>query len=112
MTDKRPVRPIMNPFTPAGLVFRALVILLLFALAHLAGWREFTGILCGTTAAPGVPIATAALRGLLYVLLYLLTLLAVPVMLAASAVLHCWKRCSERSQKREGTSHNPETKVL
>lgn len=102
MTDERLSRRIMNPFAPSGLVFRALIIGLLFALAHLAGWREYTGILCGTTAAPGANFMAIALRGLLYVMLYLLTVLAVPVMLAASAFLYFWARREDRNKIRGG----------
>ena len=74
------------PFcSPCGLVLRAGLVALLFVVAHVAGWRENTCILCGTspTGNPGdlLPI----LLGVLYVLFYFGFVLVVPILLLGAA---------------------------
>ena len=61
----------------------AVVLTGLFLIAHLAGWREYTGALSGT--GPADP--SQAYRGGSYVILYLGVTIAVPILLIAAALV-------------------------
>ncbi len=58
----------------------AVLVLLVFGLAHTAGLREYTSVLNGTTGAVGMDMETATLLGITYVLLYLAAVLVVPIL--------------------------------
>jgi len=59
----------------------------LFLVAHLAGLREFTAFICGTSARPEWGWPFVALLGTAYLVLYFGCILAVPVLL-----LQDWRR--------------------
>ncbi|MEX0775426.1 MAG: hypothetical protein WD042_06895 [Phycisphaeraceae bacterium] len=68
-------------------VARAVLLLAIFALLHLLGWRADTAIISGTLPAPGVAGELAILRGLLYVLSYFAAVLVAPILLIAAVLL-------------------------
>ncbi len=73
-----------------GLVTRALMLVGLFAAAHLAGWRENTSVLCGMSAVTGGSAWLANYTGLAYVLCYLLATLLAPILFLAGGILLGW----------------------
>ncbi|HOT29931.1 MAG TPA: hypothetical protein PLU72_17275 [Candidatus Ozemobacteraceae bacterium] len=74
-------------FSPRGFLDRALMLFLLFAICHLAGLREYTCIISGTSPT-GDPADTAAsMLGIAYFATYSLALLAAPVFVIAAALL-------------------------
>lgn len=66
-------------FSPGGWVVLGLVPIALWGLAHLLGWRSYTGAFSGTMPAPGARGETLALLGLLYAALYFWAVLVAPV---------------------------------
>ncbi len=89
MNAPAPVVPApARPWWRRRFVGYAAALLLLFALAHLAGARNYVGALSGTgTTSPG-----AAFLGLAYVLLYLAVVWLVPVLLLAEVLLALVRR--------------------
>ncbi len=73
-------------FSPKGLVLRAAALTLLFALCHLAGWREHTSFLSGT-AAPESSLEATMIYGLIYIVAYIGLVVLVPVLLLAAGLL-------------------------
>jgi hypothetical protein len=79
-------------FSPKDFIRRAVIVTLLFALAHLFGLKEFTSVLNGTTGSVALGWTTSALLGLTYVLLYLAFVLLVPIFLLTATILFVWQR--------------------
>jgi hypothetical protein len=79
-------------FTPKDFVLRAGLIAVLFLVAHLAGLREFTTFISGTSARPEWGWPVVALLGTAYLLLYFGCILAVPVLLLGAAILKVTER--------------------
>lgn len=79
-------------FSAKDFVIRALFIAVLFAAAHLAGLREYTSFLSGTSANTDLSRETVAFLGVGYVLLYFAFLLLVPILLIAAALLWGWQK--------------------
>jgi len=73
--------------SPRGLVVRAAVVALLFAVAHAAGLRAYTSILSGTSPTGNPADVGAALLGCVYVFLYFAFVLAVPIALIAAGLM-------------------------
>lgn len=69
-----------------GMFVRGMVLMGLFVVVHLMGWREYTMILCGTAPVAGHAAGLAAYGGVAYVLCYLLATLVAPVLMIAAAV--------------------------
>ena len=68
------------------------MIVIVFAVAHVCGLREYTSFLNGTSGPAGMDWETSALLGVTYVLLYLAFVLLVPTMLLAAVLLRCWQK--------------------
>jgi hypothetical protein len=68
------------------LLLAAIGLALSYGVCHLAGWREYTSILCGMPPGGGIGAATASLLGLIYVSAYLGCYLLAPA-LALGAIL-------------------------
>src|SRR5882762_10412767 len=83
-------------FSSKDFVRRALIICLLFGLAHLLGLREFTSVLNGTTGSLALGWTISTILGLTYVLLYVALVLPVPIFLLAAAILAVWARVRPR----------------
>jgi len=92
--------------SPRGLVLRAAIVALVFALAHAAGLRAYTSILSGTSPTGNAADGWAALLGCIYVLLYFAFILAVPIALIAAALMALATRWLERPGAKAGSAAN------
>jgi hypothetical protein len=79
-----------DSFSPRDFVRHAGLIFVVFVVAHLCGLREYTSVLNGTTGSIDMNPQTAALLGVLYVLIYLGTILGVPMLLIAAGLMTIW----------------------
>jgi TRAP-type C4-dicarboxylate transport system permease small subunit len=73
--------------SPVGLVLHGLLFLGLFLACHLAGWRDCTTILSGTSPTGDIADKSAQLRGILYVLTWFGALLLTPIFLIAAGLV-------------------------
>ena len=85
--------------TPAGLAGRALLIVTLFIVCHLLGWREHTTFLSGTSADAGTGMGASAVLGLIYIAAYFGLVLLAPILLLASLFLLAWDSLATGSGK-------------
>ena len=77
-------------FSARYFFLRAFVIVVLFAVVHLAGLREYTTFLSGTVANPAVDFRLSAFYGMIYIALYLGTVVVVPILVIAAGLLKFW----------------------
>jgi len=82
--------------SPRDLCQRALALSALFLLAHLAGWREYTSILNGTIGSVALGWNFSAFLGVIYICLYLGSVLLVPIFLLAAGLLTLWQAAGGR----------------
>ena len=73
------------------MIQRAAAISGLFMLVHLAGFREFTGILNGTIGSLALGWNLSAFLAVVYILLYLAFVILVPVLVLAAVILSVWQ---------------------
>jgi len=85
--------------SPRDLMQRALVITALFLAAHLAGLREFCGVLNGTTGSTELNWKFSAFLGVIYVGLYLAFVLLVPILILAAALLRLGRPAAEKTPR-------------
>jgi len=78
------------------MVQRAAAISALFLVVHLAGFREFTGILNGTIGSLALGWTLSAILAIFYIVLYLAFVILVPVLLLAAAILTVWQRLRKK----------------
>ena len=78
------------------MVQRAAAISGLFLVVHLAGFREFTGILNGTIGSLALGWTLSAILAIFYIVLYLAFVILVPVLLLAAAILTVWQRLRKK----------------
>ena len=78
--------------SPKDFLRRAVVICVLFLIAHLAGLREFTSLLNGTTASLELGRQLSVTLGLSYIVLYLAFILLVPILILAAIILALWRK--------------------
>ncbi len=71
---------------------RAAAISMIFLLAHLAGFREFTGILNGTIGSLALGWNLSAFLAVIYIVFYLALVVLVPVLVLAAILLTIWQR--------------------
>ncbi len=64
----------------------------LFLIAHLAGLREYTTFLSGTTGDLGTTIERSGLYGTTYIVLYLGCVVVAPILLLAAGLLKLWQK--------------------
>ncbi|HXU79529.1 MAG TPA: hypothetical protein VN794_23315 [Methylomirabilota bacterium] len=79
-------------FSPMSFIRLALLLALMFGLAHLAGLREFTTMLNGTMANVEVGWRMSVFLGTVYILAYLGFVLLVPTLLLAAVFLKIAER--------------------
>jgi len=82
--------------SPKDLVRRALVLVILYIILHLAGLRELVSILNGTVGSLRLGWEMSVFLGLLYIVAYLAFVLLVPSMLMAAGLLSLWSRIRKR----------------
>ena len=80
------------------LLQRAVAISGLFLLVHLAGFREFTGILNGTIGSLVLGWNLSAFLAVIYILVYLAFVILVPVLVLAAMILTVWQRCIPKEE--------------
>ena len=79
------------------MIQRAIAISGLFLVVHLAGFREYTGILNGTIGSLTLGWNLSAFLAVFYIVLYLAFVILVPVMVLAAAILTVWQRLRQKS---------------
>jgi hypothetical protein len=79
------------------MIQRAAAISGLFLLVHLAGFREFTGILNGTIGSLALGWNLSAFLAVVYILLYLAFVILVPVLVLAALILSIWQCLQQKS---------------
>ena len=79
------------------MIQRAAAISGLFLLVHLAGFREFTGILNGTIGSLALGWNLSAFLAVIYILLYLAFVILVPVLVLAAVILMVWQLPQRKS---------------
>jgi type IV secretory pathway VirB6-like protein len=72
--------------SPKDMLVRAAAIAVVFLIAHLAGLREFTSVLNGTVGSIELGWGGSAFFGVSYILLYLASILFVPILVIAAAI--------------------------
>jgi hypothetical protein len=87
-----------DAFSPAAFVARAVLIAVCYCVSELAGLREYTTFLSGTSANLNVSWQTAATVGLIHLLLYVAFILLAPVSLLTAGLLLLWDKWSGRGQ--------------
>lgn len=75
---------------------RAAAISGLFLVVHLAGFREYAGILNGTIGSLALGWDLSAFLAVLYIVLYLAFVILVPVLLLAAVILMIWQRLNQK----------------
>jgi len=79
----------------------------LFVAVHLAGLREFTSVLNGTTGSTEMNWESAAILGAVYVGFYLGFVLVVPVLLLAAAILEAGRKLGTRAALDPAAARSP-----
>jgi hypothetical protein len=83
-------------FSARNFVLRSLTLAALYGLAHVAGLREYTSFLSGTSANPELGFYLAGFLGLVYLLLHFAFILLVPILLIAAGLLFGWEKLQRR----------------
>lgn len=90
-----------SAFSPTAFVTRALLIAVLYGGSELLGLREYTTFLSGTSANLNVTWQTAAVLGLIHLLLYVAFILLTPIFLVTAGLLLTYRRWIGRAQDPE-----------
>jgi len=77
-------------FSAKYFLLRAMAIVALFLCVHVAGMREYTTFLSGTSANAQVSFQMSAFYGMVYIALYLGTVVMAPIMVLAAGTLALW----------------------
>lgn len=80
------------------MVQRAAAIAGLFLLVHLAGFREYTGILNGTIGSLDLGWKLSSFLAVIYIMLYLAFVIVVPVLVLAAMILSVGQRIMKRAK--------------
>ena len=72
----------------------AILLLALFAMFHLLGWRDDTAIISGTSTSPNAN--ATAIRGVLYALTYFLAVIVSPILILAAGINAMLRRLTRR----------------
>lgn len=76
---------------------RAAAISVAYLLMHLAGFREFTGILNGTIGSLSLGWNLSAFLAVIYIVFYLMFVILVPMLVLAAGILLAWQRLRQKS---------------
>ncbi len=102
-----------DAFSPTAFVARAVIITVIFGISELAGLREYTTFLSGTSANLNMSWQTAAALGLIPLLLYVAFILLVPASLITAALLFAFNSWADRRQHpKEGNQPTPAAEPL
>ena len=87
--------------SPSGFLVRAALITAIFLLLYLAGLKEYTCVLCGTSPTGNVADSWSSMLGVGYVLCYFAFIVLAPVLVLATGILWCLQRAISRSHNIE-----------
>ena len=79
-------------FSTKYFLIRGLELAALFLVAQLAGLREYTTFLSGTTGDLGTTLERSGLYGTAYIVLYLGCVVVAPILLLAAGLLILWQK--------------------
>lgn len=88
-------------FSPKDFLRHAILIILVFGVAHLCGLREHTSFLNGTTGSVDLGYELSTLLGMTYLVLYFAVVLLVPILVLAAGLVSFWlrhKACNKSSK--------------
>ena len=91
--------------SPTGLVVRALLIVIVFAICHAAGLREHTTFLSGTPAAAEGSTDRSVFLGMIYIAVYLAFVLITPILALAAVFLGLWQNCAKARRSDLSVAH-------
>jgi hypothetical protein len=94
-------------FSVKYLLLRALGIGVLFVLVHLAGLREYTTFITGTTGNPEISWRLSAFYGMTYLTLYMGCVVVAPILILTALLLAVWERT--RHGQAQGARALPQT---
>ncbi|HVV01273.1 MAG TPA: hypothetical protein VHH88_07905 [Verrucomicrobiae bacterium] len=94
------------PFSPRAFIIRAALISLAFCACEIAGLREYTSFLSGTSANLNLSWQTGATLGLIHLLLYVAFILLAPVFLITAGLLSIWNRWKRPAEARPTESNS------
>lgn len=83
---------------PTGLLVRAALVVVFFAVCHVAGWREHTTFLSGTSASADGGANTSAVLGVIYMAGYFGFVLLAPILVIAGGILFVFDRWMKRHE--------------
>jgi len=86
-----------STLSPAGWVVRAIVLLGLFTVMHLLGWREYTNVLSGTMGLTTWTDYLRAAAGGLYLLGWLAATVVVPILIIGAVIFAALLRWTRRA---------------
>ena len=98
-----------DPFSPAAFVARAVILTAFFCISEMLGFREYTSFLSGTSASLTLSWYTAAILGLVHLVLYVGFILLVPCFLITAGLLAIWGRFRKKSNTTTERSDGTET---
>lgn len=87
--------------SPSGFLINGLTFAGVYAVLHLLGWRQYTSIFCGTLPADRTEQIATSFCGLIYTMLYMLTVLAAPILILAAGMFGLAQRALARSVRPE-----------
>jgi len=87
-------------FSPKDFVRHAVLIVVLFAIAHVFGLREYTSMISGTMASPSLGAETCTLLAMIYLVFYFGAVVLAPVLLIAAGLLLLWEKVRASSRRR------------
>lgn len=82
-------------FSAKYFLTRGLGLIVLFLIAHLAGLREYTTFLSGTTGDLGTTVEQSGVYGTIYIVLYLGCMVVAPIFILAAELLTFWNRARQ-----------------
>jgi hypothetical protein len=86
-------------FSPKDFVRHAVLIVVLFAVAHAFGLREYTTIISGTMASPTLGVETCALLAMIYLVFYFGAAVLAPILVIAAGLLLVWEKVKDSSRR-------------
>jgi hypothetical protein len=101
-----------DAFSPTAFVARAVIIAVCYCLSELAGLREYTTFLSGTSANLNLSWQNAATLGLVHLLLYVAFILLVPVSLITAGLLLLREKWRGRSQAMDPAARAEASSVI
>lgn len=91
-------------FSPKYFLVRAAVIGVLFLIADLAGLRDYTTFVTGTTGNPNVSLQLSALYGSIYLVLYMGCVVIAPILVLAAVLLMVWEQSKAKMKPQTTTN--------